>query len=280
MKSASTPSAPDGMAWVPAGRYLHGLTPTEADALVAEYQGYDRSRYLPEMPRREVDVPAFAIGIFPITNVQYREAVEAGVVAAPVLWEHPKWCEPDAPVVGVSWFEATLYARWRGLRLPTEVQWEKAASWDPVSCRKLRYPWGDAWDATRCLNAEVLLGAPIAGRDEWTYAFWESGVGMSRARVERVGLRDDASAYGVRMLAGHVWEWTRDRFSAERDGDAAVPLGARVLRGGSWIDDRNSCRSTYRTWSLPDAWRFGPSDVGFRCVYEGDTSRVGRGGVE
>lgn len=276
MTTASTarPVAQPGqppMVLVPGGSGFHGISRAEAIELSRSYPGYGPERYEPEMPQRTVSVSAFAIDVFPVTSGAYRQAVEAGIVPAPILWEHPDWSAPDHPVVGVEWYEASAYAAWRGCRLPSEEQWEWAASWDPRTRTKRRYPWGDDWSADRCLNAELLLGQSIKSRDEWIERFWNGGAGARLGTLERVGLRDDASPFGVRMMSGHVWEWTRDRYRRADTvgGDVnEAPCDAIAVRGGSWVDDWNSCRSTYRTWSRPDAWRFGPTDIGFRCVRE------------
>lgn len=263
---------------VAAGWCRLGTTAEEVAALVAGYAGYGPERYAPETPRHELWLDAFRIDVFPVTVGAYAEAVDTGVVPCPSLWGHPSYSAPDQPVVGVSWFEATGYARWRGGSLPSEAQWEKAARWDDTTSSRRVYPWGDAWDARRCSNAEALLGEAITSRDAWQSRFWDSGKGLASGRVEPVGHRTgDASPAGARMMAGHVWEWTRDawdprayeRRAGAREPEVRAEAGdaARVVRGGSWVDDRNSCRCAYRTWSPPDAWRFGPSDIGFRCVY-------------
>src|ERR1051326_4442480 len=150
-------SAPPGMVLVSQGRFLYGITKSEVDQLVADYPGYDCTRYEPETPQREIWLPSFAIDIFPVTNRDYAQAVRANIVPAPVLWDCPEWRDPDAPVIGVNWFEATRYARWRGKQLPSEAQWEKSASWDPATQTKRRYPWGNTWETSRSLNAEELL---------------------------------------------------------------------------------------------------------------------------
>lgn len=257
-----------------------GTTPEDVATLVKNYSGYGSERYAPETPEHTVWLDTYTIDVFPVTVRQYAAAVEAGVVPTPLLWEHSHHSHPNQPVVGVNWFEATLFARWIGAELPTEAQWEKAARWDPEAASGRVYPWGNDWDSDRCLNAELLLGQPITGRSSWQKSFWDSGVGLARGGVEAVGQRyGDASAYGARMMAGHVWEWTRDAWDpnaySRRDGACNPCTQAkdgdawRVVRGGSWVDDRNSCRCAYRTGSPPEAWRFGPSDIGFRCVKSG-----------
>lgn len=243
-----------------------GIDDSEVAALCDDYAGYGHERYAPEQPQRDVWLPEFLICEFPVTNAAYAQAVAAGIVPAPVMWGHPQWSLPDAPVTGVGWYEANRFAHWLGLELPTEAQWERAATWDARRGQKFRYPWGNDWDPSRCLNAEELLGRRIEGKDDWLDAFWSSGLGLSRGRVERTGLRDDAAPCGARMMVGHVWEWTRDGF------EGAPAPDCRTVRGGSWVDDRGSCRGSYRTWSPPTMWRYGPTDIGFRCVSEKSTA--------
>lgn len=255
------------MVHVAAGRFPMGIEDEEVASLCRDYAGYGPTRYDAERPRRDVDLDEFEIMVFPVTNAEYGRAVDAAVVPAPVLWAHPAWSQPDAPVIGVGWYEADRYARWLGLRLPTEAQWERAATWDAAAGHKRRFPWGDDWEAARCLNAEVLLGRSISGKDDWIESFWLPGIGLARGHVEAVGRRDDASPCGARMMVGHVWEWTRDIYRP-----SPVP-GVRAVRGGSWVDDRNSCRGSYRTWSPPSMWRYGPTDIGFRCVLEASGAR-------
>ena len=240
-----------------------GIDEFEVRSLLEDYSGYDRTRYLPEQPRRQVRLDAFVIDVFPVTNEQYAAAVEADVVPEPVAWLDPRWRAPRYPVVGVSAYDADAFADWWEGRLPSEEEWEVAASWDSVRRRQQRYPWGDDWDAEMCLNAEMLLGRRITGCDDWTESFWRSRIAAERGQLEDVGMRDgDRSPSGVRMMAGTVWEWTNTQI-----GDASSgPADQRVVKGGSWVDDRNSCRCSYRTWSQPSMWRFGTTDIGFRVV--------------
>lgn len=250
------------MVRMPVVRARVGITADEIADLLTDYSGYGPERYTPESPVEEVHCDAFDIDVFPVTNRDYELAVDAGIVAAPVLWTHPRWSPaPNTPVVGVSYFEAARYAAWRGKRLPPSVEWEVAASWNPWTKQKTRYPWGDGWDEARCLNAEGLLGRRIEGWRDWRAAFWDTGTWLRLGGVEPVGLRPgDESPIGCRMMAGHVWEWVADV------GSDMSTRNRGMLKGGSWVDDRNSCRTSYSIRSPRSAWLYGPSDVGFRCV--------------
>ena len=146
---------------VPAGPFTMG-TSTDSWAL-------DNER-----PAHEVDLASYLIDTVPVSNAAYRAFVEAGGYDDERLWTPAGWrwrCESgkrapafwfregdawlrrrfarveplpdDEPVQHVCWFEADAYARWAGRRLPTEAEWEKAASWDAATRTKRRFPWGD-----------------------------------------------------------------------------------------------------------------------------------------
>ncbi len=184
-----------------------GITLAEAEALLLDYGGYTIDRYIPELDCGTAYVPAFLMDVFPVTNRDYGMAVAAGVVLPPTMWEVAPWAQPDAPDVGMSWDEAISYASWVGGRLPTETEWERAASWDSRSQHKRRYPWGDEWDALRSLNAERLLGRRIAGRLDWMESFWSGGRWVHDPPTPALvgAIPGDHSPSGVRMMSGHVW---------------------------------------------------------------------------
>ncbi len=230
-----------------------------------------------------VDLPGFLIDATPVTNGAYLRFVEDGGYEKPELWStagweyikeerigapkhwwyqpepHSWWTErfgfdeplnPAAPVVHVSWYEADAYARWAGKRLPTEAEWEKAASWDPDTGTKRLYPWGDETPTPAHANLDQL-------------AFRAAEVGA---------YPEGASAYGVLGMVGDVWEWTSSGLYAY-PGFEAFPYREyseiffgpdhKVLRGGSWATRPGAMRNTFRNWDYPIRRQL---FAGFRCA--------------
>ncbi|MBX5484308.1 MAG: SUMF1/EgtB/PvdO family nonheme iron enzyme [Myxococcaceae bacterium] len=144
--------------------------------------------------------------------------------------------------------EAEAYARCAGKRLPTEMEWEKAAAWEP-SRGKRWMPWGeDAPDATRANLGEGRLGPCAVG-----------------------AFPDGASALGVEHLLGDVWEWTASPavpwpgscpLPSRGEADRTKP-GAGVLRGGSWATHPLVARCTTRRFAAPEQRDL---FAGFRCA--------------
>jgi iron(II)-dependent oxidoreductase len=228
-----------------------------------------------ERPAHVVDLPGFFIDTTPVTNAAYRQFVDAGGYDQQQWWSPAGWewrcrsgkrtpafwvadsggsagtggwyrrrfglVEPlpdDQPVQHVCFFEADAYARWAGRRLPTEAEWEKAASWDPATGRKTRYPWGDGppTEDRANLSQRHLQPAPAGA--------YPAG----------------ASPVGAQQMLGDVWEWTATSF-AGHPGFSVFPYREysevffgpeyQVLRGGSWATDEVACRTTFRNWDYP-----------------------------
>ena len=140
-------------------------------------------------------------------------------------------------MVNVSWFDAWVCARWYDCRLPTELEWEKAAAWDPQGQLRRIFPWGDEWQSGRCNTLETWNGD---GHPTPVDRYAETGV----------------SAYGCRDMAGNVFEWLQDR-------GAVGQIERRVLKGGSWQSSAQFARTDASIWLRP---RYRGPAVGFRLA--------------
>jgi formylglycine-generating enzyme required for sulfatase activity len=258
---------------VPAGPFTMGTSDQQVERLALTVEGAAEWRvqghFGREQPQHTVDLPAFAIGMCPVTVGEYRDFVEAGGyrssrywtraglewresvgVLAPAYWDEERWAGVDGlPVVGVSWYEACAYCRWlaeatgAGYRLPTEAEWEKAARGTDGRL----YPWGD------------------------TYEVWRSNTrasGLERTTGVRCYSPEGLSPYGCAEMGGNVSEWISSAFrpypydagDGREDAESAVE---RVIRGGSWYKPVLRARVSARGMNDPD---FRDTDVGFRCA--------------
>ena len=233
-----------------------------------------------ERPSREVHLPAFEIDRTPVTNGAFLDFVADGGYYRRRLWDPSGWdwrrsegverplfwsgdgqerrfervgpIDAAKPVMHVSWFEADAFARWRGARLPTEQEWEKAAAWDPATGQSRRWPWGDG-DPT----------AQLANIDQQAFGPAPAGA-----------LPAGASPCGALGMIGDAWEWTASRFDGYQ-GFAAFPYPQysevffggdfRVLRGGAWATRPSIARNTFRNWDHPQRRQI---FSGFRCAQD------------
>jgi sulfatase modifying factor 1 len=200
-----------------------------------------------------VNVPAFYISDHETTNTEYKLFVDATGHREPDDWTNNMYPEgkADHPVIYIDWYDATAYCEWAGCRLPSEIEWEKAARGTDGRI----YPWGGEWDENKCRNWYNY--DPIY----YTCNVWD--------------YPDGRSPYGIYNMAGNVWEWTADWCSTTiynnyKAGDLTPPLTGtyRVVRGGSWrndfVDRDGLFRCAYRSADLPDFRRY--SWYGFRCA--------------
>ena len=229
---------------------------------------FDNEKYA-----HDVVLPSFHMGRAAVTNREFAEFVEAGGYPTRALWDEDGWAwrekeaathpvywredksggwqmrsfdrwlplPEDAAVIHVNWYEANAYCRWAGRRLPSEAEWEFAATMRPGAGGKLvkaRYPWGD--------EAPTQAHANLDG-----YA------------LGCVDVADHAAGdnfWGCRQLIGNVWEWTSDAFgpfdgfSPDDYREYSEPLfgTTRVLRGGAWTTRARLASGLYRNYFGPD----------------------------
>jgi ergothioneine biosynthesis protein EgtB len=233
------------------------------------YMGSDAAEALDnERSRHLCYLEAYSIDRYPVTCLQYRDFMESGGYQNPDWWSADgwKWLQSakvsrplywsenpafnNHPVCGVSWYEAEAYCNFTGKRLPSEAEWEKAASWDPTNQTYRIYPWGEEQPNGSLCNH----GNNIA----------------STSPVD--AFPKGASAAGCYDMLGNVWEWTASTFDAYPGFESYPYRGYsqvyfdgehRVLKGGSWATFPQALRSTFRNWYYPGVRQI---IAGFRCA--------------
>jgi ergothioneine biosynthesis protein EgtB len=249
------------------------------------YNGKDFC-YDNELPENKIYLNNYKIDNFPVTNEEFLQFIDDGgynnyrywlsdgwdlVVnenwVCPLYWyfdkDKGKWLKkdfrgvheivPDEPVVNVSYYEADAFAKWAHKRLPTEGEWEKAASWDEDNKLKTIFPWGNSFPTSDHANLfESYL--------------WRPSVVGSYPKGK--------SHYGCYQMIGDVWEWTsseyvlypgfHSRFEEYTDKWA---INQKVLRGGCFATSEKHIRNSYRNYFKPfERIVF----AGFRCVKDSD----------
>lgn len=204
-----------------------------------------------EKPIHAVNLNAYYIDQFEVTNASYEKCVDAGVCSPPTksnsstrtaYYGNPQF--DDYPVIYVNWSMAKTYCEWRDTRLPTEAEWEKAARGEDGRT----YPWGEGISCSK--------------------ANYESGCVGDTTKVG--SYLEGVSPYGLYDMTGNVWEWVNDWYSNSyyQISPSSNPLGpntgqSRVLRGGSWNLNINNTRSAYRGGYDPaGSYNY----FGFRCA--------------
>jgi ergothioneine biosynthesis protein EgtB len=263
------------------GRVPSGMVNIPGGIFEVGYKG-NSFCYDNELPKHKVYLQPFEMDVAPVTNGEYMKFMEDGGYEdyrhwladgwelvkeqrwnAPLYWrqedDNSVWkkkgfrglsnIDPDEPVINISYYEADAYARWAGKRLPTEAEWEKAASWNEELQRKTMYPWGDQRPTPKHANLME------------SYLWGPSKVGTYPA---------GKSYYGCHQMIGDVWEWTsseyvlypgfKSKFSEYTD---KWTINQKVLRGGCFATSAAQIRNSYRNYFKPhERILF----AGFRCA--------------
>lgn len=258
------PAGPlEGDAKIPGGEFMLGASP---DAPFA----FDNEKWA-----HPAQVAPFSMSRAPVTNEQFAAFVDDGGYRRDELWseagrtwrdqtaaEHPVYwtrqdgawhrrhfdtagpLPPHQPVMHVNWYEAEAYCRWAGRRLPTEAEWELAASAEPapdgkgITDRKRFYPWGDERITPSNTNLDGRLLGP----------------------VDVAAFPEGDSVFGLRQMIGNTWEWCSDDFlpypGFVRDPykDYSEPWFGdhKILRGGCWATRGRMIHNTWRNFGKPD----------------------------
>ena len=259
------------MVLVPAGAFPMG---SNLEEIMAFCPGRDQGRqcksdnYSNEAGVHTVILDDYYIDAYEVTNQAYAACVQANGCDAPTdislnsqdyYYGNPTF--DNYPVVHVSWYDAQKYCNWRGGRLPTEAEWEKAAK----GTEQQFFPWGNDFTGKAANVCDVNC----------TYDTSNNSIDDGYPYTSPVGIFvDGKSPYGAFDMAGNVWEWVADWYNkayyATQLENALNPTGpetgdGRVLRGGSWISNIFNLRTTLRLTYKPD---FQAAQIGFRCARE------------
>ena len=230
--------------------------------------GDDASEENDEKPARVVQIDGFLIDETEVTNAAYAQCVAAEVCPRPAragaTYHQSYYGDPafdDYPVINVSWFNAQAFCEWRGARLPTEAEWEFAASVNPIEEIKYRHPWGDSFDGERLNFCDVNC------RTDSPDAVWDDGFNDTAP----VGSYPDGrSPVGVYDMLGNVMEWVNDwydfdAYEAISDTNPRGPTEGdfKSLRGGSWLSPSEDTAVTVRGNFEPTVAQ---ANLGFRCA--------------
>ncbi len=208
-----------------------------------------------ELPAHRVFVAGFRIDRYEVSNRAYRQCVLASVCApSHIAPSDERLAGARLPVVGVTWNQARQYCEFRGGRLPTEAEWERAARGQ----LQRRFPWGMFYNS-RMANHGTGKGEPDA-------------IDGYRFTAPVDAFPDGRSAFGLFNMAGNVWELTADRYAVDayETSGRVDPVGPargeqRAIRGGCWRSPSFTLRVTQRASVREDESR---PDLGFRCAYE------------
>jgi len=264
-------SVPTDMVYVPWGSFTMGMDRPPSKAVAAKpmtarerltKRSWSAEAFFDEGPAHTVVLDSYFFDKFETSNALFGAFLKATGHPAPAYWDDPRLNRPEQPVVGVNYNDAKAFCEWKGKRLPTEAEWEKAAR----GPKGYRYPWGDTFDAAKANYGKQLTSTlPVDS------------------------LPEGESFYGARHMAGNVFEWVADWYHTDylpsmtamanpKGPEKGAYIGAtgtyidrlatgekRVIRGGSWIAPQGSVTTTHRFWNDQMNNSYGVG-LGVRCA--------------
>lgn len=214
----------------------------------------------------KVAVPAFSIDRNEVTVAEYMRCIENGQCSRPKDHERNKYCNVGAegrdnhPVNCVDWQQALDYCQAVGGRLPYEAEWEMAAR----AGSEIRYPWGQAVSCKNAILDDGVTQGSVPNEPD----------GCGEDRTWPVGSRA-ANGLGLNDMHGNAGEWMMNWYDGDgiqryARGDLAGPETGRqkLVRGGSWDENRANLRSSFRNVKPPVSGRAVYGSIGFRCAYD------------
>jgi formylglycine-generating enzyme required for sulfatase activity len=236
------------MSCIPAGEFIRGS-----------------DEHLPnEKPKATVFIEAFLMDQYEVTNADLKECLDAGRCTdciksgkcKKVLPNYgARYSAPDQPAVGVSWYSAAEYCAFKGKRLPTEAEWEKASRGTDGRI----YPWGN--EKGDCSKAVI----EVDGRK----GCWDKKIEPNWYMTTRPVGTKPANQYGLYDMAGNAWEWVDDWYSDSYEACGKLcagrnPKGAcagqescaqfgnkKIVKGGAWWWPEEYSRASYRRSHIP-----------------------------
>jgi len=252
-------TAPQGMVLIPGGYFIMGDDRVDKKGHALAF-GLEKPWFADESPQRQVSLPDFYIDKYEVSNRDYYIFCQATDCKTPKFWKDAKYPEgkDNYPVTGVSFFQAAAFAQWKGKRLPTEKEWEKAAR----GSNGLIYPWGNNFDATAANISQSSRK--------------KKGQGLK----PRGSYENGKSPFGVYDMVGNAWEWVWDYYIPYPDNKfKSKDYGEKytVVRGLSYFGVGHfpkkeymkivslKARASYREKMNPRSYKI---DVGFRCAID------------